>query len=192
MTDQEWMDYRLEEAVWRPDRESCLQFSLIKSTPGGFLAEFGFGRGESLNFLADLTDETVHGFEALQPQIALGSSSRALSSQGADRHELRFAFNACLWPGSLCETLPLFLDEVRSSARFVHINSHHYRSTHEVLLGLEARIVRGTVVQFEWLWSYPNWEEGAFRALQEFAGTTDKSFRFLARTSGAQVTVMFR
>lgn len=215
MTDQRWMDYRMEEAVWRPDSESCLQFSLIKSTPGGFIASFGVGSGESLNFLADLTDETVHGFDTfpgsttdsvLEPVALMSEGSQSRSSSmtsttlenrgrscpAIDWRELRFAFNTCLWPGSLCETLPLFLDEVRAPARFVHLNCHCYQTTREALFGLETRIVRGTVVQFEWLWNYPDWQQGAFRALREFAAATGQEFRFLARTSGAQVTVMFR
>lgn len=218
MTDQQWMDYRLEEAVWRPDSESCLQFSLIKSTPGGFLAAFGVGRGQSLNLLADLTDETVHGFDTFG-QTGDGTSTNGTSEQARNDEsvrgfcassstatldaretrcqttgwrELRFAFNARLWPGLLCETLPLFLDGVRAPARFVHLSCHRYQDALEVLMGLETRIVRGTVMQFEWLWNYPAWQEGAFRALREFATATGREFRFLARTSGTQATVMFR
>lgn len=216
MTDQEWMDYRLEEAVWRPDRESCLQFSLIKSTPGGFLAEFGVGRGKSLNHIADMTDETVHGFDrfrgmmlstaptlddfaAFDGEDAGTSQSLAAAPEAGrelcqvlDRCQVRFAFNARLWPGSFCEALPVFLDEVRAPARFVHIGCKLYQSVHDVLFGLEDRIGRGTVVQFERLWNCWGWQDQAYRALREFAEATGQEFRFLARTSGEQVTVMFR
>ena len=209
MTDQEWMDYRLEEAVWRPDRESCLQFSLIKSTPGGFIAEFGVGRGQSLNYIADMTDETVHGFDLFRG-LSLGSlfpfSDDELPSHGTasapesgrelcqmlDRCQVRFAFNARLWPGSFCESLPIFLDEVRAPARFVHIGCKPYQSVLDALFGLEGRIVRGTVVQFERLWNCWGWQDQAYRALREFSESTGLEFRFLARTSGEQVTVMFR
>ena len=216
MTDQEWMEYRLEEAVWRPDRESCLQFALLKSTPGGFLAEFGVGKGKTLNHIADMTDETVHGFD-LFPGLALSSvgdtltattampKSRAASHgisaapeagaelrQVLDRCELRFAFNVCVWPGMFAETLPIFLDEVRAPARFVHIGCGLYGPTREVLFGLEGRIGRGTVVQFERLWNCWGWQDHGYRALREFSEATGHDFRFLARTSGEQVAVMFR
>lgn len=209
MTDQEWMDYRLEEAVWRPDRESCLQFSLIKSTPGGFIAEFGVGRGQSLNHIADMTDETVHGFDLFRglslgslfpfsddepPAGALASAPQSGSElcQVLDRCSMRFAFNARLWPGCFCESLPVFLDEVRAPARFVHIGCKSHQSVHDALFGLEGRIGRGTVVQFERLWNCWGWQDQGYRALREFAEATGLGFRFLARTSGEQVTVMFR
>ena len=209
MTDQEWMEYRLEEAVWRPDRESCLQFSLIKSTPGGFIAEFGVGKGQSFNHIADMTDETVHGFDLFRgllmgslfpfsdddpPShgiVSVPESGRELC-QVLDRCEMRFAFNARLWPGLFRESLPIFLDEVRAPARFVHIGCKLYQSVHNVLFGLEGRIGRGTVVQFERLWNCWNWQDQAYRALHEFTEATGLGFRFLARTSGEQVTVMFR
>ena len=227
MTDQEWMNYRLEEAVWRPDRESCLQFALLKSTPGGFLAEFGVGKGETLNHIADMTDETVHGFD-LFPGLSLGAappresaltlSTATLSTdlrlgragtngsvglqtapeagaelcQRIDRCELRFAFNVCVWPGLFAQTLPIFLDEVRAPARFVHIGCALYQPIRDVLFGLEGRIGRATVVQFERLWNCWEWQEHGYRALREFACATGLDFRFLARTSGEQVAVMFR
>ena len=192
MTDQEWMQYHIEEAVCRPNRESCLQFSLIKSTPGGFIAEFGVGKAASLNFLADLTDETVHGFDSFQ---GLPTDWRpgfgAETFKVHDLSELRFAFNARVWPGLFCETLPQFLDEVRAPARFIHIDCDLYLSTHQVLTALEPRIVRGTVVQFDELWNYPGWENHEYLALREFSEESGKSFRLLARTPGEQVAVMF-
>ena len=192
MTDQQWVDYRLEEAVWRPDRESCLQFSLIKSTPGGFLAEFGVGRAASLNYLADMTDETVHGFDSFR---GLPHDWRpdfgATAFMVEDMRELRFAFNARVWAGLFSETLPLFLEEIEAPARFVHIDCDLYQSTVEVLAALEPRIVRGTVVQFDEFWNYPGWENHEYLALREFSEASGKSFRFLARTPGEQVTVIF-
>ena len=221
MTDQEWMEYRLEEAVWRPDRESCLQFALLKSTPGGFLAEFGVGKGETLNYIADMTDETVHGFD-LFPGLLLSASplqedsmalstainsSKSLATSGSiasapesgcevcqklDRCELRFAFNVRLWPGLFREALPVFLGDLSAPARFVHIGCKHYQSVHHVLFGLEGRIRRGTVVQFERLWNCWGWQDQSYCALCEFSEATGLDFRFLARTSGEQVAVMFR
>ena len=192
MTDQEWMDYRLEEAVWRPDRESCLQFSLIKSTPGGFIAEFGVGKAASLNYLADMTDETVHGFDSFQGlPHGWRPGFEAKKFKVEDMRELRFAFNARVWPGLFCDTLPIFLEEVSAPARFIHIDCDLYLSTAEVLSALEPRIVRGTVVQFDEFWNYEGWEDHEYLALREFSEASGKPFHFMARTPGEQVTVMF-
>lgn len=192
LTDQQWMNYWLEEAVWRSDKHSCLQFALLKSTPGGFIAEFGVGKAATLNFLADMTDETVHGFDSFQglPQDwrpGFGAKTFRVD----DLRELRFAFNTRIWPGLFSETLPVFLDQVRAPARFIHIDCDLYQSTSQVLTALESRIVRGTVVQFDELWNYPGWEDHEYRALREFCKDTGKSFRFLSRTPGEQVAVMF-
>ena len=114
MTDQQWMNYRLEEAVWRPDRESCLQFALLKSTPGGFLAEFGVGKGETLNHIADMTDETVHGFDLFpRSLVGRGAAQRkradSLVGHSLDRFALRW-HRWKRWPsgsaGSGCRVVP--------------------------------------------------------------------------------------
>lgn len=190
MTSEELIETHLQDVTSRPERHACLQFALLQAPRDGFIAEFGVHSGGTINFLAGLTDETVHGFDSF---CGLPCDWRDEFRKGhfavRDVRELRFAFNVRIFKGWFRDSLPRFLNEVPGPARFIHIDADLYASAAEVLFGLQERIVPGTVIQFDEFYGYEGWEQHEYRALTEFARATGKGFQYLCWTGHEQVAV---
>jgi len=192
MTKSQFIQDNFAGVPFRPDRLSALNFSMVKSDVAGFIAEFGVARGETLNFLADLTDETIYGFDSFAGLPADWQKDFGVGAFAVlDRRELRFALNTRVYEGLFLETLPRFLNEVEGIARFIHIDCDLGSSALQVLEFLAPRIVKGTVIQFDELFGYEGFEQHEWGALNTFCARFGRSFDFLCWTGGEQAAVRF-
>lgn len=193
MTKQQWIEDHFAGVTFRPDRLSALTFSLVKAQVPGFIAEFGVAHGETLNFLADLTDEMVYGFDCFS---GLPIDWRPGYNKGAfaiaDLRELRFALNARIYKGLFHDSIPIFLHEVPGPARFLHIDCDLGTSALDVLLGLQERIVTGTLVQFDEFYGYEGFENHEVAALESFCTQTNRAYDIVCWTAHEQTTIRFR
>ncbi len=193
MTKEQFIQAHFAGVTFRPDRLTALTFSLVKTQVPGFIAEFGVARGDTLNFLADLTDEWVYGFDCFS---GLPTDWRPGFDRGTfavpDLRELRFALNARIYKGLFQGSIPLFLSEVTGPARFIHIDCDLGTSTLDVLFGLESRIVPGTWIQFDEFYGYEDFENHQVAALQQFCTQTGRTCDYVCWTAHEQATVCFQ
>ena len=58
---------------------------------------------------------------------------------------------------------------------------------------MESRLVPGTVIVFDEFFNYPQWEDGEFKAFQEFLAKTKLSCEFIGyNRNGEQAAVILK
>ena len=146
--------------------------------PAGLIAEFGVWKGETINYIAEHVEEQVYGFDSFQ---GLPEKWRDGFEQGAFRMEEPpdVRDNVNLLQGWFSETLPQFLDSHEGKISFVHVDCDLYSSTIEVLNQLARRFQDGSIIVFDEYFNYPNWEQGEFRAFNEFISATKFRFEYI-------------
>jgi hypothetical protein len=89
------------------------------------------------------------------------------------------------------DTLPMFTAQVAGPASFLHLDCYLYSSTRDVLNGLDDRIAGGTVIVFRQYFNFPGWEQGSFRAFQDFCAHGGRRYRYVAyAATGTSVAVV--
>lgn len=157
------------------------RFALSKVEVPGLYLEFGVGSGSSINQFAEMTQETVHGFDSF-----LG-----LPEDWPGRHEPRGAYslggklpkvrsNVELHRGWFNETLRGFLDKTPGKVAFLHMDADLYSSTHYVLEALQERLQKGSVIVFDEYFNYISWRDHEYKAFQEFVSKRKIAYTYLA------------
>jgi len=146
--------------------------------PAGLIAEFGVWKGDTINYIAEHVEEQVYGFDSFQ---GLPEKWRDGFEQGAFRMEKPpdVRDNVSLVQGWFSETLRPFLDSHEGKISFAHVDCDLYSSTIEVLNQLAGRFQDGSIIVFDEYINYPNWEQGEFRAFNEFISTTQFRFEYI-------------
>jgi len=172
-----------------PSRKSVLQEAFRAASQTGLLLEFGVFQGESINFLASLTTNTIHGFDSFEGLPEDWKADRLQGAFALDRLP-RVAPNVVLHKGWFEETLPYFVKEHPEDVSFIHVDCDLYASTQTVLRYLGAQIKPGTVIVFDEYFNYPNWQAHEFAAFQEFVEEWQLHYQYLFyRQNGLQVAV---
>lgn len=149
--------------------------------PGGLCLEFGVYSGTSINHIAAARDWTVIGFDSFEglPEnwrdgYPKGTFHRAEPPTVASNVELNV--------GWFAETLPDFKSSLVPDDHpiaYLHIDSDLYSSAVTVFDELGDNITAGTVIVFDEYFNYPGWQEGGFRAFQEFVAMRNLRYRYL-------------
>ena len=173
-------------------RKRHLSAALEQARPDGLVVEFGVFQGYTLNVLARrVAPEQVWGFDSFQglPESWQVSSQHDLAAGTFAVNDLPTVEpNAELVVGWFSDTLPTWLAQHAGPVRLLHIDSDLYSSARYILTMLNNRIVPGTVIVFDDMYSwydpdfYPNWAQGEFRALSEWCHMFDRGFDPLYRT----------
>lgn len=145
----------------------------------GLYLEFGVFSGRTINHLASLTDQTVHGFDSFKgiPEEWNSVPAGTFSTNGKLPP---VADNVDLHVGYFDETLPAFVDEFSDNVAFLHIDSDLYSSARTVLTELKDRIKAGTVIVFDEYFNYPGWQNHEFKAYKEFIHKTGLQYEYIA------------
>ena len=135
----------------------------------GHVLEFGVHYGDSLRLLATLFRDKaeVYGFDSFAglPSPWTGSMGQGAFGTGGAVPSI---------PGAVChkgwfsETIPVYLTNSEHNAALIHTDSDVYESARDVLFGLDGRIVAGTVVVFDEMFGYPEWQQHEARAIDEW------------------------
>lgn len=183
------VDREMRMARSYPDKFALLRASIAQCDPAlrGLYCEFGVYKGETINLIASLVRGEVHGFDSFE---GLPEDWRGEYEKG------RFALprlpdvrpNVRLHKGWFRDTLPEFKRLHPEPLSFAHLDADLYSSTKDVLDLLGDRIVAGTVLQFDEYMNYPGWQEGEYRAFQEFVRQRNVEFVYLGY-SNEQVAV---
>jgi len=177
-------------APWN-DRDAGILKALSEAPKDGLVCEFGVYKAQSTNLIARTRPGTIHGFdsfEGLPEDWHVGYGKRAFALP--EGHLPPVEKNVRLHVGLFDQTLPDFLRENPERAAFIHIDSDLYSSAAYVLNQLRERIGPGTVIVFDEYFNHPNWENGEFKAFQEFIAASGLSYEYLGYTvSYTQVAV---
>ena len=142
--------------------------ALSKVTIDGMYLEFGVFSGRTINHIADKTlDKIIYGFDSFE---GLPEDWRTGFEEGTfKRINLpKVNSNVKLVKGWFNDTLPKFVEEHNEKCAFIHIDCDLYSSTKCVFDLLEDKIVSGTIIVFDEYFNYPDWQNGEYKALQEF------------------------
>ena len=151
-------------------RWEVLDAALAAAQVPGWVAEFGVNTGKSLREIAkSIAPKIVHGFDSFEGLQEKWTGhhdvgSMRISSPG----KLVFPSNSKIHRGLVQDTVPPFVAEQRTPARFLHIDTDTYMPAASILKSCNSQIVKGTVILFDEYWSYDGWEEHEARAFCEW------------------------
>jgi tetratricopeptide (TPR) repeat protein len=157
-----------------------LRYALSEAAAPGMVLEFGVRRGTSINHLAEIAGQTVHGFDSFEglPEAWVNAPQGVLTT-GTQLPPVRD--NVVLHAGWFDDTLPAFLAHMPDEPlRFVNIDSDIYSSAKTVLTLLAGRMQPGSVLVFDEFIGNRNWRHDEFKAFAEFAVEHDVLFQYIA------------
>ncbi|WP_348771503.1 tetratricopeptide repeat protein [Azospirillum sp. SYSU D00513] len=146
---------------------NLLRHALSRAAVPGMVLEFGVRRGTSINHIAAVAGQAVHGFDSFEglPETWV-NGPQGLLSTGRQLPPVRP--NVTLHAGWFEDTLGSFLRERGEPLRFVNIDSDIYSSARTVLTALAPRVRPGTVLVFDEYIGNRTWREDEHKAFQEF------------------------
>jgi hypothetical protein len=152
--------------------------SLVDPKLKGMYCEFGVYQGKTINYIAAKTGATVHGFDSFEglpdnwrPGFAAGVFE--VAGLPGVRPNVR------LHKGWFKDSLPRFARSHPEPLAFGHLDADLYSSTKDVFEALGDRIVAGTVLQFDEFFNYPGWQEGEFKAFDEFCKARQAEIEYI-------------
>ena len=153
---QKWWNNKITKR--KPSRWLMMNYVSQVIGINGFVAEFGIYKGKSLKYLCSLFPK-VYGFDSFKGLPEDWIKGRYKGHFSIDESKLKFPTNAIVYKGWFNETIPLFLEDNKQNAQFIHIDCDIYSSTKDVMMMLNDRIVNGTYILFDELFGYKNWRE---------------------------------
>ena len=159
---------RTEKTKMLPNSHETLKFALDQAPLTGLICEFGVRHGESLRFISELTNNTVHGFDSFEglPED-WGNETRGTYSTNGKLPVV--PSNVMLHVGNFNDTLPAFCNNFGGGLAFANIDCDLYSSTQTILISLAPKITSGTIIVFDDYLINPSWENDEHRAFKEVA-----------------------
>ncbi|MDR1373060.1 MAG: class I SAM-dependent methyltransferase [Dysgonamonadaceae bacterium] len=150
----------------------------VDITKNGLILEFGVFSGKTINHIASRVQQTVYGFDSFE---GLPERWRDGFSTGHFQvtHLPKVRQNVILIKGWFDQTLPSFLAEHVEPISFLHIDCDLYSSTKTVFELCANRIHSGTVIVFDEYFNYDGWEDGEYKAFQEFVVANNIRYQYL-------------
>ncbi len=162
---------------------------LTKVLPAaGLVMECGVFEGASINFIADQLSRRsdgrdIHGFdsfEGLEEDWVGENLPAGFFDRKGQLPPVRPSVK--LYKGWVQDTVPPFLAEhADQPLALLHIDTDTYTPARFLLEALKPRLVSGSIVAFDELIGYPNWQHHEYRALVEVLDRD--SYDFIAFTS---------
>lgn len=155
--------------------EYVLQNSNREPYTSGYFVEFGVYSGRTINIIAErIKPRVVYGFDCFD---GLPEDWRPEFRKGAfaTRQIPNVHPNAYLVKGYFDVSIPIFRTSVLkdSELALVHVDCDLYSSTKTIFSELKKNIVPGTMICFDELIGYPNYENHEIKALYEFILDSD-------------------
>ena len=150
-------------------------------TLDGLVLEFGVYKARTTHLIAGRRDWQVHGFDSFDglPEPWRDGYPKAKFS----RPELpQVPDNVTLHVGLFADTLPPFVAALPDATpvAYLHVDCDLYSSTQCIFDHLGDRIVPGTVIVFDEYFNYSGWEEGEFKAFQDFMTARGVRYEYLS------------
>jgi predicted O-methyltransferase YrrM len=156
----------------------------------GHVLEFGVGGGQSMRWLAKLVDRTmlIHGFdtfEGLPEPWVMNTAEGLVVPAGSFKYDPPNIHGVRYHIGLFKDTIKQWRTRYPGMIAFIHIDSDLYSSCVTVLEELNKQIVPGTVIVFDEMYEtvmYKDWQEGEYKAFQEWQKTYNRKVYELGRT----------
>jgi Tfp pilus assembly protein PilF len=145
---------------------NTLKLAMNEARLEGLVLEFGVRHGNSINQLAQLTSQAIHGFDSFEglPEAWHNELKGSYTTEGVIP---KVASNVTLHQGWFDNTLPVFIKQHKTAIRLLNIDCDIYASTKTVLDELAPQIQLGTVIIFDEYIGNEHWKEDEFKAFQE-------------------------
>lgn len=138
----------------------------------GIVCEFGVGSGRSMRMIQEMLplNVPIYGFDTFTglPQAWGGEPVGTYSTGGVVP---QMEGDVTFFKGLFKDTIPAFLatTEIHRPIAFVNVDCDLYRSTLDILEGLQSRVVPGTIILFDEYLCHPTWRQGAYLFLNSLA-----------------------
>ena len=177
----EYVLQKMEKVPWVETREDVHLFAMKHKKLEGLVCEFGVYKGDSINFLADFFNKTIHGFDSFEglPETWNGYYQKGYF---AIKGLPKVKNNVSLHKGLFEESIPEFINNTQNKDQiieYLHIDSDLYSSAKIIFNLLEKKIVKGTIIVFDEYFNFQNWKKHEYKAFQEFIKRSNLSYRYL-------------
>lgn len=169
-------------------RKENLLYAFSCVPPSGYILEFGVGYGHSLRLLGEaMPDREIYAFDSFcgLPEDWIMSENIVVPA-GTWKDIVPVEYdNVEYVVGLFADTLPEWKKSNTASIAFMHIDCDLYSSTVTVLSELNEQIVPGTILAFDEIYEsrgYKNWQDGEYKAFNEWQETHCRNVRELHRT----------
>ena len=184
-------------------RDRHLLQALKSTTISGHVMEFGVWQGKTISRIGThFSQQKVWGFDSFVglPEPWFTKSTQEGPSHPAgkfnlDGEKLVSLPNVELVAGWFDNTIPIWSEQNSGDICFLHVDSDLYSSALTVLTLLNDRIVPGTVIVFDEMYpwadynQYDLWEQGEFKALGEWIANHNREFVPLFRSQHQQCSL---
>ena len=163
------------------------EHAVANADESGLYLEFGVYYGASINIIARLTDNTVHGFDTFQglpidwvvgyaerPDVEPAGSYSTHGTLPEAPDNVRYHV------GTFEDTLPAFREAHPEPVSFMNIDCDLYESTVTIFRNLASRIRLGTVIVFDEYFCLSGWRDHEYKAFQEFLHDNELGYEYLA------------
>jgi len=161
------------------EKNDGFEFAFKSTIKNGLILEFGVASGQSINKLATMTNQNIHGFDTFKglPENWNHLSKGAFDNDGVPP---KAPNHVKFYVGLFEETLPSFMNENKSAIKFLNIDCDLYSSTKTIFKFLGDRVTSGTIIFFDEYFGYKGWKNNEFKAFQEAAKIYSWSYEYLA------------
>jgi hypothetical protein len=161
-------------------KEELLDFALKKAgVNNGLYCEFGVYKGYTINYIAEKTKTTIHGFDSFEGLPEFWRDGFYEGTFSIKNEELIFSNNIIIHKGLFEQTLPDFVKLHSENISFIHIDCDLYSSTKTILNTIGKKLVKGSVIVFDEYFNYPGWQEHEYKAFYEFISTNSFSYKYI-------------
>jgi hypothetical protein len=181
-------------------RSYCIKKSLEiidkTSNKNNFFLEFGVYKGESLKFFSkilEIYNKKIYGFDSFEglSHDWVGNLNHPTDTFAIKEFPLPLKDkNYEVIIGDIFKTLPGFINKnlKLSHIHFIHIDVDIYEVAIFILKNLKKYLIPGSVILFDEMHSYPGFEKGEFKALQEVF--LENEYKFLAFSEPNQAAII--
>jgi hypothetical protein len=175
-----FIEKNLEEASLYFSLQQLWDLTLKNLNNAELILEFGVYSGNSINYFAARTNRSIHGFDSFiglpenWPGTWLDEGSFNVEGQLPT-----VPSHVTLHKGWFDDTLVPFLKNNQGSISLAHIDSDIYSSAKYVLESLATRFIPGSLVLFDEHHGYVGWENGEFKAWNEFCESHKVKFKYI-------------
>lgn len=185
----------MTRAVLFDERDDFWKFVMGELPKEGFLMECGVFQGASINFIADELDKrgdarVTHGFDSFEGLEEHWFGENLPAGYFDQKGKLpSVRANVQLYKGWVQDTVAPFLaDRPEEKLGLLHIDTDTYTPAKFLLDIIKPRLTSGSVIVFDELIGYPNWQEHEYKALAEcYDADTYEFIGFTSRQAAIRI-----
>ena len=159
-----------------------------KAPSSGLFIECGVRHGDTINRLAAaFMDKEIHGFDSFEGLPDDGAGTVWKKGDFNMKKVLpTVKHNVILHRGWFNPVLGDFLAKRNEKIALLHVDCDIYPSAVDILICVEKYIQPGTIIVFDEMWNFPNWQNHEFKAFHEFIDRTKCKYRFISINASQQ------